>query len=60
MIVGEKTKIRRSFIMGNNYIGKNVSIINTIVDTGIYIPDNTVIGFDKDADMKRKFTISKK
>lgn len=59
VVVEEKTKILGSFIMGNNYIGKNVSIKNTIIDKGVYIPDDTVIGFKREDDLKRKFTISK-
>ncbi len=59
VVVEEKTKIVGSFIMGNNYVGKNVVINNTIVDTGVYIPDNTIIGVDKKEDLKRGLTISK-
>lgn len=60
IFVEEKTKICNSFLMGNNYIGKNVSIRNAIIDTGIYVPDNTVIGYDRKDDLRRGLTISKK
>ncbi|MHB9129149.1 MAG: GlgC family sugar phosphate nucleotidyltransferase, partial [Candidatus Humimicrobiaceae bacterium] len=52
------TKIYGSFIMGNNYIGKNVSIKNSIIDTGIYITDNTLIGINKEDDLRRNFYFS--
>jgi glucose-1-phosphate adenylyltransferase len=56
--VSENTNISDSFLMGYNYVGKNVKIKNAIIDTNTYIPDNTRIGFDREEDLKRKLTIS--
>jgi len=56
--VSDNTRIKGSFLMGYNQIGKNVNIRNTIIDTFTYVPDNTRIGIDKEEDLKRKFKIS--
>ncbi len=56
--VKEGTQIRDSFVMGNNEIGKDVSINKAIVDRGVYIPDHTSIGFDRKADLERKLIVT--
>ncbi len=52
------TQIRQSFLMGNNEIGKNVTIHKAIVDRGVYIPDNTSIGLDRKKDIARRLTVT--
>jgi glucose-1-phosphate adenylyltransferase len=52
------TQIRQSFLMGNNEIGKNVTIHKAIVDRGVYIPDNTSIGLDREKDLARRLTVT--
>jgi len=51
--------ISDSIIMGNNTIGNNAVIQKAIVDREIIVPDNTVIGVDREMDIRRGFTISK-
>lgn len=42
--IGEGSSIKRSVIMPNAKIGKNVQITNAIIGEGVLIPDGTVIG----------------
>lgn len=56
--VNKGTDITESFIMGYNEIGKNAVIKKSIIDRRVYIPDNTVIGIDKEEDRKRGLTVS--
>jgi len=56
--VNEGTNITDSFIMGYSEIGRNTIIKKAIIDRRIYIPDNTVIGIDKELDRKRGLTVS--
>ena len=57
--VSEGAKISDSIIMGSNNIGSRTIIKKAIVDRGIFIPDNTIIGLDREHDIKRGFSISK-
>ncbi|MBM3706236.1 MAG: glucose-1-phosphate adenylyltransferase [Actinobacteria bacterium] len=57
--VGDGTEISDSLLLGNNIIGTRTIIRSSIIDRGIFIPDNTVIGLDRDHDLKRGFTVSK-
>ena len=45
--------------MGDNIIGSRAIIKKSIIDRDIIIPDNTIIGIDKEYDKKRGFTVSK-
>lgn len=58
--VDHNSNVLDSILMGNNEIGKNVLIRNSIIDKEVKIPDNEVIGDDKEKDRKRGFTISEK
>ena len=51
--------ISDSIIMGNNTIGSNTIIRQSIIDREIIVPDNTSVGIDKDIDIRRGFTISR-
>ncbi len=57
--VSENSEISNSLILGNNIIGRNVIIKKAIIDRSVYIPDNIIIGLDKEFDKQRGFTISK-
>jgi glucose-1-phosphate adenylyltransferase len=57
--VSKGASISESFIMGRNQIGCGVIIKKTIIDKGIIVPDNTIVGLDKEYDLKRGFTVSR-
>lgn len=57
--VDSYTTIRDSVILQNVEIGKNCRITRAIIDCGVMIPDNTVIGEDMDLDRAR-FHVSPK
>lgn len=52
--------IKRSVVMPDVKIGKNVHIRDAIIDRGVHIPDGTVIGMDRSEDESRGFRISDK
>ena len=56
--VSEGARIEDSYLMGDNIIGSRAIIKKTIVDRDIIIPDNAIVGIDKEHDRKRGFTIS--
>ncbi len=47
-----------SILLGDNTIGKNAQLRRTIVDKHAHIRDGTKIGFDRNADEARGFTVS--
>ncbi len=57
--VNKGTLISSSLILGNNEIESGVMIKRAIVDRGIFIPENTSIGIDRQQDLARGFIISK-
>jgi glucose-1-phosphate adenylyltransferase len=56
--VNSGASISESILMGSNTIGRDAIIKKAIIDRGIIIPDNAIIGFDREQDLKRGFTIS--
>ena len=57
--VCEGASISESFIMGRNQIGCGAIIKKTIIDRRIIVPDNAIVGLDKEYDLKRGFTVSR-
>mgnify|MGYP003984985261 CR=1 FL=1 len=45
-------------MLGYNNVGRNVVIKQSIIDKGVAIPDNIVIGVNAEADKARGFTVS--
>ena len=45
--------------MGSNQIGCGAIIKKTIIDREIIVPDNAIVGLDKEYDLKRGFTVSR-
>jgi glucose-1-phosphate adenylyltransferase len=44
--------------MPNVKIGRNSRIRRAIIDSGVQIPESTVIGFDRGQDLARGFTVT--
>jgi glucose-1-phosphate adenylyltransferase len=57
--VSEGANISKSLIMGSNQIGCGAIIKKTIIDRRIIVPDNAIVGLDKEYDLKRGFTVSR-
>jgi glucose-1-phosphate adenylyltransferase len=51
-------EIEYSILMPNVKIGRNSRLRRTIVNTGVAVPDSTVIGFDSDADRSSGYTVT--
>ncbi|HEX3876258.1 MAG TPA: glucose-1-phosphate adenylyltransferase [Bryobacteraceae bacterium] len=47
-----------SILMPNVNIGRNARLRNTIVNTGVSVPESVVIGFDKQADRDAGYTVT--
>jgi len=39
-------------------VGRHAKIRKTIIDKGVVIPDGTVIGYDREADRRRGYTVT--
>jgi glucose-1-phosphate adenylyltransferase len=51
-------EVEYSILMPNVKIGRNSRLRRTIVNTGVTVPDSTVIGFDPDADRSSGYTVT--
>jgi glucose-1-phosphate adenylyltransferase len=47
-----------SILMPNVKVGRNSRLRRTIVNTGVTVPDSTVVGFDADADRSNGYTVT--
>ncbi len=54
------SEVRRSVVLPGVDIGRHCRITNAIIDRGCQIPDGTVIGEDKEADLERGFRVTSK
>jgi len=45
--------VKDSVVLPDVYIGKNCRIVRAIIDKGTHIPVNTVIGENRDEDIRR-------
>ena len=55
--VDEQSAVNESIVMRGARIGKNCKLQRCIIDKWNEVPDNTVIGYDREADEER-FTVS--
>jgi glucose-1-phosphate adenylyltransferase len=51
-------EVEYSILMPNVKIGRNSRLRRTIVNTGVTVPDSTVVGFDADADRSNGYTVT--
>ena len=56
--VNSYCEIENSILMPNVEVGRYSRLRRVIVDTGVRIPESSVIGFDVEADRARGYTIS--
>jgi glucose-1-phosphate adenylyltransferase len=52
------SKVERSVIMDNTRIGRNAVVTNAILDKNVVVPENAVVGVDKEHDKARGFVVS--
>jgi glucose-1-phosphate adenylyltransferase len=51
-------EVEYSILMPNVKIGRNSRLRRAIVNTGVTVPDSTVVGFDSDADRSNGYTVT--
>ncbi|MFN7995478.1 MAG: glucose-1-phosphate adenylyltransferase [Bryobacteraceae bacterium] len=56
--VNSYCEVEYSILMPNVQVGRNSRIRRAIVDTGVHIPEGTVIGYDLDEDRARGYTVT--
>jgi glucose-1-phosphate adenylyltransferase len=56
--VNSYCEVEYSILMPNVKIGRNSRIRRAIVDTGVEIPESSVIGYDEDEDRARGYTVT--
>ena len=56
--VNSWSRIERSVIMNNTYIGRHAVVENAILDKNVVVPDDAVVGVDKEHDKARGFVVS--
>jgi glucose-1-phosphate adenylyltransferase len=56
--VNSYCEVEYSILMSNVKIGRNSRIRRAIIDTGVQIPESTVIGYDAEDDRARGYTIT--
>jgi glucose-1-phosphate adenylyltransferase len=52
------SRVERSVIMHNTKIGRHAVVENAILDKNVVVPDNAVVGVDKEHDQARGFVVS--
>ena len=58
VVIEPYSQIKDCVILPNVHIGRNCKLLNTIVDKGCHIPENTIIGYDLEKDSSQ-FYITK-
>jgi glucose-1-phosphate adenylyltransferase len=56
--VNSWSRVERSVVMHNTRIGRYAVVKDTILDKNVVVPDNVVVGVDKDHDRARGFVVS--
>ena len=56
--VNSWSRVEQSVIMHNTRIGRYAVVKNAILDKNVVVPDNAVVGVDKDQDRARGFVVS--
>jgi glucose-1-phosphate adenylyltransferase len=57
--VNSYCEIEYSILMPNVHVGRYSRIRRAIVDTGVHLPESSVIGYDMEADRARGYTVTK-
>jgi glucose-1-phosphate adenylyltransferase len=57
--VNSWAEVDRSVLLHNTRIGRHAVVRNAIIDKNVIVPDDAVIGVDKEHDRKRGFVVSK-
>jgi glucose-1-phosphate adenylyltransferase len=52
------SRVERSVIMHNTRVGRHAVVENAILDKNVVVPDNAVVGVDKEHDRARGFVVS--
>jgi glucose-1-phosphate adenylyltransferase len=52
------SRVERSVIMHNTKVGRHAVVENAILDKNVVVPDNAVVGVDKEHDRARGFVVS--
>ncbi|HPP87524.1 MAG TPA: glucose-1-phosphate adenylyltransferase [bacterium] len=60
VVIHQDALVENSIMFEHINIGKNVKIKNAIIDKNVRIADNLTIGYDKELDKSRGFTISER
>lgn len=58
--VNSYSVVEKTVILPKAVIGRHCRIKNAIIDRGVEVPDNTVIGYDAEEDRKNGFRVSEK
>ena len=56
--VNSHSLVEDSILFENVQVGRHVKISKTIIDRGVVIPDGTVIGYDREQDLARGYTVT--
>jgi glucose-1-phosphate adenylyltransferase len=56
--VNSYSLVEDSILFENVNIGRHCKIKRTIIDKGVVIPEGTVIGYDRDEDLRRGYTVT--
>jgi glucose-1-phosphate adenylyltransferase len=56
--VNSWSRVERSILLDNTKIGRHAVVENAILDKNVLVPDNAVVGVDKEQDKARGFVVS--
>jgi len=56
--VRSQSLVEESILFENVQVGRHAKIRRAIIDRGVVIPDKTVIGYDRDQDLARGYTVT--
>jgi glucose-1-phosphate adenylyltransferase len=56
--INSHSLVEDSILFENVQVGRRVKIKNTIIDKKVVIPDGTVIGYDREEDLRRGYTVT--
>jgi glucose-1-phosphate adenylyltransferase len=56
--INNQSLVEDSILFENVSIGRNCKIKKTIFDKGVVVPDGTVIGYDREDDLRRGYTVT--
>jgi glucose-1-phosphate adenylyltransferase len=56
--VNSWSRVERAVVLDNTRIGRHAVVENAILDKNVIVPDNAVVGVDKEHDKARGFVVS--